>query len=418
MDGRIAASGGGPSRDCSGCLVIPGNVCAHTHLYSALARGMPYALAPPTNFTQILQRIWWRLDRALDEDDDQGVGARGRDGGAALGHDDARRPPRVAERDRRLARHRGGGAGQPRRALGALLRDLRPRRARARARGRDGEPPLPRPRAAGAPPARPRDGRRPRLVHALGRDARRLLRGRRRLRRRPPRPRGRGRGGRGRLRGPLRRPRRRAAPPGRRARRAHAARARRPPRRRRDRARPRGRRVARPQRPLQHEQLDRPRPRRTLLGPRVSLGTDGIGSDMFEESRAAFFRLREDDSTAGGDWPLRRLAEGAHLAGRAFGEPAARHARGGRSRRPRRPRLPGADARARRQLRRPLGLRALLAERARRHGRGRVGRPRPAARAGRPAAARRRGARRGGAPVAATGRDRAPPIRAQGSKGG
>ena len=29
---------------------------------------MPYALEPPTNFTQILQRIWWRLDRALDEE--------------------------------------------------------------------------------------------------------------------------------------------------------------------------------------------------------------------------------------------------------------------------------------------------------------------------------------------------------------
>jgi putative selenium metabolism protein SsnA len=55
-------------RDCSGCLIIPGNVCAHMHLYSALARGMPFALEPPTNFVQILQRIWWRLDRALDLD--------------------------------------------------------------------------------------------------------------------------------------------------------------------------------------------------------------------------------------------------------------------------------------------------------------------------------------------------------------
>ena len=56
VDGRIAASFGGASRDCSGCLVVPGNVCAHTHLYSALARGMPYTLEPPSNFTQILQR--------------------------------------------------------------------------------------------------------------------------------------------------------------------------------------------------------------------------------------------------------------------------------------------------------------------------------------------------------------------------
>lgn len=53
--------------DCSGCLVIPGNVCAHTHLYSALARGMPYRLEPPASFLQVLQRVWWRLDRALDE---------------------------------------------------------------------------------------------------------------------------------------------------------------------------------------------------------------------------------------------------------------------------------------------------------------------------------------------------------------
>ena len=52
--------------DCSGCLVIPGNVCAHHHLYSSLARGMPYRLDPPTSFLQTLQRIWWRLDRALD----------------------------------------------------------------------------------------------------------------------------------------------------------------------------------------------------------------------------------------------------------------------------------------------------------------------------------------------------------------
>jgi len=67
-NGRVAADGGAERRDCSGCLVVPGNVCAHTHLYSALARGMPYDLAPPENFLQILQRIWWRLDRALDEE--------------------------------------------------------------------------------------------------------------------------------------------------------------------------------------------------------------------------------------------------------------------------------------------------------------------------------------------------------------
>ena len=72
-DGRVVAVSDRPSSDgdavidCSGCVVIPGNVCAHHHLYSALARGMPYDLAPPEDFVQVLQRIWWRLDRALDE---------------------------------------------------------------------------------------------------------------------------------------------------------------------------------------------------------------------------------------------------------------------------------------------------------------------------------------------------------------
>ncbi len=78
---RIRALGpapeGVPRRDCSGTLIIPGNVCAHHHLYSALSRGMPYHLAPPANFTQILQRIWWRLDRALDEDTIRASALRG-----------------------------------------------------------------------------------------------------------------------------------------------------------------------------------------------------------------------------------------------------------------------------------------------------------------------------------------------------
>jgi putative selenium metabolism protein SsnA len=70
--GRVIGVGTAPDgairRDCGGCVVVPGNVCAHTHLYSALARGMPYGLEAPANFLQILQRVWWRLDRALDEE--------------------------------------------------------------------------------------------------------------------------------------------------------------------------------------------------------------------------------------------------------------------------------------------------------------------------------------------------------------
>jgi cytosine/adenosine deaminase-related metal-dependent hydrolase len=46
----------------------PGLVCAHHHLYSSLARGMPSPPRPPTGFRDILELIWWRLDRALDLD--------------------------------------------------------------------------------------------------------------------------------------------------------------------------------------------------------------------------------------------------------------------------------------------------------------------------------------------------------------
>ena len=44
----------------------PGLVCAHHHLYSALARGMPAPPRTPAGFTDILELVWWRLDRALD----------------------------------------------------------------------------------------------------------------------------------------------------------------------------------------------------------------------------------------------------------------------------------------------------------------------------------------------------------------
>ncbi len=43
-----------------------GLVCAHHHLYSALARGMPAPPSTPTGFSEILEQVWWRLDRALD----------------------------------------------------------------------------------------------------------------------------------------------------------------------------------------------------------------------------------------------------------------------------------------------------------------------------------------------------------------
>ena len=53
---------------CAGQRIEPGRVNAHTHLYSGLAPlGLPPTEPPPECFLQILERLWWRLDRALDE---------------------------------------------------------------------------------------------------------------------------------------------------------------------------------------------------------------------------------------------------------------------------------------------------------------------------------------------------------------
>jgi cytosine/adenosine deaminase-related metal-dependent hydrolase len=69
LDGLIAASPPTGARvlSCGDGEIAAGAVCAHTHLYSGLARyGMPAATPAPQDFLQILERVWWRLDRALD----------------------------------------------------------------------------------------------------------------------------------------------------------------------------------------------------------------------------------------------------------------------------------------------------------------------------------------------------------------
>ena len=54
--------------DAHGQLVMPGNICAHTHFYGAYSRGMAIPGPAPVNFPEILQRLWWSLDKALDKD--------------------------------------------------------------------------------------------------------------------------------------------------------------------------------------------------------------------------------------------------------------------------------------------------------------------------------------------------------------
>ena len=55
--------------DAQGMLVMPGLICAHTHFYGAFVRGMALKTEPPTNFPEILERLWWRLDKALTLED-------------------------------------------------------------------------------------------------------------------------------------------------------------------------------------------------------------------------------------------------------------------------------------------------------------------------------------------------------------
>ena len=54
--------------DCTGKLVTKSFGSGHHHVYSALARGMPPPPKKPENFREILQYIWWTLDKNLDEE--------------------------------------------------------------------------------------------------------------------------------------------------------------------------------------------------------------------------------------------------------------------------------------------------------------------------------------------------------------
>lgn len=54
--------------DAQGMILMPGLICAHTHFYGAFARGMYIPGAPARDFPEILERLWWRLDKALDLD--------------------------------------------------------------------------------------------------------------------------------------------------------------------------------------------------------------------------------------------------------------------------------------------------------------------------------------------------------------
>ena len=55
--------------DARGQYVMPGNICAHTHFYGAFARGMAIPGPAPKDFPEILNKLWWPLDKALGVED-------------------------------------------------------------------------------------------------------------------------------------------------------------------------------------------------------------------------------------------------------------------------------------------------------------------------------------------------------------
>ena len=54
--------------DCQGKIILPGFICTHHHFYSTMARGMSIPGDPAANFVEILERLWWKVDRALDDE--------------------------------------------------------------------------------------------------------------------------------------------------------------------------------------------------------------------------------------------------------------------------------------------------------------------------------------------------------------
>lgn len=65
---QVKAPAGVQVVDAEGRVAMPGLINAHHHLYSSFARGFAPPGEPARNFVEILQRMWWKLDLALDPD--------------------------------------------------------------------------------------------------------------------------------------------------------------------------------------------------------------------------------------------------------------------------------------------------------------------------------------------------------------
>lgn len=54
--------------NANGQILMPGLICAHTHFYGAFSRGLAIPGEPPSNFLEILNKLWWPLDQSLNEE--------------------------------------------------------------------------------------------------------------------------------------------------------------------------------------------------------------------------------------------------------------------------------------------------------------------------------------------------------------
>ncbi|GAA0221215.1 putative aminohydrolase SsnA [Metaclostridioides mangenotii] len=55
--------------DAKGKIIMPGLINSHMHIYSSFARGMAVPGEPAENFIEILERLWWMLDKKLTLED-------------------------------------------------------------------------------------------------------------------------------------------------------------------------------------------------------------------------------------------------------------------------------------------------------------------------------------------------------------
>ena len=156
--------------DARGGVIMPAFINAHTHIYSALARGLSIVGNNPTNFYEVLDGTWWAMDRKLTLEGSRASADALYIDCIKQGVTTIFRPSRGLLRDPRLPVPDRREREEIRHPLLSVLRGLRPRRRGEVPAGHQGERRLDHLlRAAEGSDAR-RHVRRPRAVHHLRQD--------------------------------------------------------------------------------------------------------------------------------------------------------------------------------------------------------------------------------------------------------